>query len=224
MKRTIPARYEQSKPSTPPRGSQVRSIPHLQPPGQPQPDSLAAIPEAASPPIVQDALRSPGQALDPATRAVMEPHFGHDFSQVRVHTDSEAADSARAVNARAYTVGRNVVFGAGQYSRGSREGQKLIAHELAHVVQQGFTPQALQRQPKKPQNKATTNSKKVYEQIKKRNPELAELITPASIDFKSPKGPSRYQSRADAKRRNPYMEGKSLGVARVCWITDCPRK
>jgi hypothetical protein len=66
----------------------------------------------------------------------MEPRFGHDFSRVRVHTDSKAAESARAVNALAYTVGRDVVFGAGQHVPGTSAGQRLLAHELAHVVQQ----------------------------------------------------------------------------------------
>ncbi|HLZ34839.1 MAG TPA: DUF4157 domain-containing protein [Nitrospira sp.] len=89
------------------------------------------------PPIVHEVLRSPGQPLDPATRAFFEPRFGHDFSQVRVHIDAKAAESARAVNAVAYTVGEDVVFGAGQYARKSPVGQRLIAHELAHVLQQG---------------------------------------------------------------------------------------
>lgn len=88
------------------------------------------------PPIVHDVLRSPGQPLDVATRALLEPHFGHDFSQVRVHTDARAVESARMVDALAYTVGRNVVFGAGQYVPGTNAGQKLLAHELTHVVQQ----------------------------------------------------------------------------------------
>jgi hypothetical protein len=94
------------------------------------------------PPIVQDALRSTGQPLDPATRAFMEPRFGHDFSHVRVHTDARAAESAQAVNALAYTVGPDVVFGAGQYAPHSREGQRLLAHELTHVVQQGSSQKA----------------------------------------------------------------------------------
>jgi hypothetical protein len=89
------------------------------------------------PPIVHEVLRSPGQPLDPATRAFMEPRFGHDFSQVRVHTDPQAAESARTVNALAYTMERDVVFGAGQYAPGRFEGQRLLAHELTHVVQQG---------------------------------------------------------------------------------------
>src|SRR5262249_2574029 len=90
----------------------------------------------AAPPIVHDVLRSPGQPLDPATRAFMEPRFGYDFSGVRVHTDARAAESARAVSALAYTVGRDVVFGAGQYAPETHEGQRLMAHELTHVVQQ----------------------------------------------------------------------------------------
>jgi len=89
------------------------------------------------PPIVHDVLSSPGRPLDAGTRAFMEPRFGHDFSQVRVHTDARAAESARAVNALAYTVGRNVVFGEGQYAPETSEGRRLMAHELTHVVQQG---------------------------------------------------------------------------------------
>ena len=91
----------------------------------------------AAPPAVQQVLSAPGRPLDAGTRAYMEPRFGHDFSQVRVHTDAPAAESARAINARAYTVGRDVVFGAGQYAPGTGEGQRLLAHELVHVVQQG---------------------------------------------------------------------------------------
>lgn len=89
------------------------------------------------PPIVHEVLRSPGQPLDPATRAFMEPWFGHDFSRVRVHTDARSSESAQAMNALAYMVGQDVVFGAGQYEPGTIEGKRLMAHELAHVVQQG---------------------------------------------------------------------------------------
>lgn len=89
-----------------------------------------------APPIVHDVLRTPGRPLDQATRAFMEPRFGRDFSGVRVHDDTEAAASAGAVNARAYTVGRDVVFGAGEYSPTEESGKRLLAHELAHAVQQ----------------------------------------------------------------------------------------
>src|SRR5262245_38951532 len=71
------------------------------------------------PPIVHDVLCSPGQPLDAAARAFVEPRFGHDFSHVRVHTGARAAESARAVNALAYTVGPDIVFGASQYAPGT---------------------------------------------------------------------------------------------------------
>jgi hypothetical protein len=86
------------------------------------------------PPIVYEVLRSPGQPLDDATRIDMEQRFGGaDFSDVRIHTDAQAADSAEAVNARAYTVGKDVVFGRGRYETKSVQGRRLLAHELAHV-------------------------------------------------------------------------------------------
>jgi Domain of unknown function (DUF4157) len=89
-----------------------------------------------APPIVHEVLLSPGRPLDAATRAFMEPRFGHDFSQVRVHDDAQAAQSARSINARAYTVGQRVVLSAGEYAPGTSRGHRLLAHELAHVVQQ----------------------------------------------------------------------------------------
>lgn len=89
------------------------------------------------PPIVYDVLHSSGQPLDTATRAFMESRFGHNFSQVRVHTDTKAAESARTVSALAYTIGRDVVFDTGQYAPGTSAGRLLLAHELSHVVQQG---------------------------------------------------------------------------------------
>lgn len=80
-----------------------------------------------------------GKPLPKAERDFFEPRFGHDFSRVRVHADGEATRGADAVQARAYTVGHNIVFGRGQFSA-SAEGRRLIAHELAHVVQQGRAP------------------------------------------------------------------------------------
>jgi hypothetical protein len=90
----------------------------------------------AIPPLVTDVLQSPGEALPASARALMEPRFGHDFGKVRVHTDARAGESATAVNARAYTVGRNIVFGEGQFAPETPRGRVLLAHELAHVVQQ----------------------------------------------------------------------------------------
>lgn len=87
-------------------------------------------------PIVYEVLRSQGQPLDPSTRKFMEARFGKDFSHVRIYTDSKAAESANAINAIAYTMGRNIVFGPGKYTPHLNDGQKLIAHELTHVIQQ----------------------------------------------------------------------------------------
>jgi len=86
--------------------------------------------------LVTPTLRGGGQPLSADTRRFMEPRFGHDFSRVRVHADEAASRSAQAVQANAYTVGSDVVFGAGQYAPGTRDGDRLLAHELAHVVQQ----------------------------------------------------------------------------------------
>ena len=91
---------------------------------------------AEAPPIVRDVLNSPGRSLDAATRAFFEPRFGHDFGSVRVHADERAAESARSVDAQAYTVGSHIVLGSSQSSSGGRPGSSLLAHELAHVVQQ----------------------------------------------------------------------------------------
>ncbi|MFI0607105.1 MAG: DUF4157 domain-containing protein [Anaerolineae bacterium] len=82
------------------------------------------------------ALRGGGQPLPEATRSFFEPRLGFALSKVRVHSNSQAAETARAVNARAFTVGRDVVFGAGEYAPGTTEGRRLLAHELVHVTQQ----------------------------------------------------------------------------------------
>lgn len=82
------------------------------------------------------ALRGGGQPLPSASRAFFEPRFGRDFSGVRVHSDSAATESARSIQARAFTTGQDVAFGAGEYAPEKHEGRKLLAHELTHVVQQ----------------------------------------------------------------------------------------
>jgi len=90
-----------------------------------------------APPLVRAVLGTAGEPLDRRTRADLEPRFGSDFSNVRVHADSTAARSASAVGALAYTVGQDIVFGAGQYRPASPAGRRLLAHELAHTLQQG---------------------------------------------------------------------------------------
>ncbi|WP_410649764.1 DUF4157 domain-containing protein [Amycolatopsis sp. cmx-4-54] len=89
---------------------------------------------------VHDVVTSGGAPLDASTRADMEGRFGHDFGDVRVHTDSAAHDSAKSVNAQAYTVGSNIVFQRDKYDPGSDSGKHMLAHELTHVVQQRSGP------------------------------------------------------------------------------------
>ena len=108
-------------------------------PNGPQPS------EAEAPAIVHWALRSPGKPLDAGSRNFFEARFAHDFSQVRVHHGATAEQSASAIGAHAYTVGRHIVFGRGQYAPATASGQRLLAHELTHVVQQSRGGLAVQR-------------------------------------------------------------------------------
>jgi Domain of unknown function (DUF4157) len=105
--------------------------------------------QTAAPPIVQEVLHSSGQPLDSAFRFFMEARLGRDFSELRVHTNSKAAESAQAIGAAAYALDNHLVFGAGAFNSKSREGRRLIAHELTHVRQQSKGSHIVQRQPKK---------------------------------------------------------------------------
>jgi hypothetical protein len=103
---------------------------------QPKSVGESKISAREAPPIVHEVLSSAGQPLDPGTRAFFEPRFGNDFSDVRVHTDTKAGESARVANALAYAMGQHIVFGAGQYLPEAPGGRRLIAHELTHTLQQ----------------------------------------------------------------------------------------
>jgi hypothetical protein len=87
--------------------------------------------------VVEQTVNAPGQPLAPEIRADMEARFGHDFGGVRIHNDGAAATSAAAISARAYTVGSHIAFASGQYAPEAEAGRLLLAHELAHVIQQG---------------------------------------------------------------------------------------
>jgi hypothetical protein len=161
-------------------------------------DSSAIISPPSSvsevPPIVHEVLRSPGQPLDEDTRAMMEPRFSHDFSHVRVHTDRRAADSARAVNALAYTVGANVVWGSGQYAPATSAGQRLLAHELTHVIQQ-FGPERPQvlSQVSQPSEAAEMEADQMATAITSESPSLTIAKSggeiPVGLDKRSPESP-----------------------------------
>jgi hypothetical protein len=105
-------------------------------PLQAQRAGSGAVPSAAVHAAV-DAVRGGGQPLAPAVRAFLEPRFGRDFSHVRVHSGGEAARAAQSIDARAYTLGRDIAFAPGEYAPHTRPGMRLLAHELTHTVQQG---------------------------------------------------------------------------------------
>lgn len=94
--------------------------------------------------VIHDALGR-GEALPVSTRRFFEPRFGHDFSDVRVHHDAAAAEASRDVDALAFTYGRDIFFAAGRYAPGRADGDELLAHELAHVVQQASAPGPIRR-------------------------------------------------------------------------------
>jgi Domain of unknown function (DUF4157) len=103
--------------------------------------------QSVAPSSVHEVLASPGLPLDIATRSFMEPRFGHDFSMVRVHSGEGAEASAMHVNAFAYTVGHNIVFGTGRFAPWTHEGRRLLSHELTHVMQQNGGIATIQRSP-----------------------------------------------------------------------------
>jgi Domain of unknown function (DUF4157) len=111
-----------------------------------------------APSAVYEAAGSSGQPLDASARAYFEPRFGHDFSRVRIHNDSAAHEAAASIDAKAYTVGSDLVFAPGQYAPHTPEGRQLLAHELTHVVQQagGEAPRLIQRQVFRPRHPSPT--------------------------------------------------------------------
>lgn len=120
---------------------------------QPKRVASSNVGSVAAPSIVQDALGSPGHPLDTATRGFMESRFGYNFSDVRIHTNALAVEAARTLQAEAFTVGNRVFFDSGSYTPSTLTGRHLLAHELAHVVQQRTAGPAsanlVNRQPKK---------------------------------------------------------------------------
>ena len=140
--------------------------------------SAAAASELA-PPIVHDVLRSPGQPLDSATRSFFEPRLGMDLSGVRTHTDSRAVQSAQAVNALAYTSGRDIVFREGAYAPSTASGGRLLAHELAHVAQQSGATPTLQRQEKEDEGHGPRRGISVHTDC---NEDQARMIAQAIVN------------------------------------------
>ena len=109
---------------------------HRQPDGASASGTSLGATSSGVPSAVHRSLDSGGRSLPDSTREHFESRFGHDFSKVRIHTDQRASEGASAINARAFTSGSHIVFGAGQFAPQSSVGQKLLAHELTHVLQQ----------------------------------------------------------------------------------------
>jgi hypothetical protein len=141
----------------------------------------------AAPASVDQALASPGRPLEPTLLRDMEQRFGHDFSRVRVHTGTAAEQSARDVNAHAYTIGNNVVFGAGQFAPDTSHGRRLIVHELTHTLQQSAGSMTLQRfvpctRPRMSLEECPQREPGEYAQSR-RDPMIVEFITSPEVGY-----------------------------------------
>jgi len=141
--RTLPMKERYERPTTTEERERQRHPELFRLPAQRAPASTAPAPAYAD---VDSALASPGRPLDPSTRRAMEAHFGYDFSGVRVHDDARAAASAAALDAVAFTVGQDIAFGPGRYAPSTTAGREILAHELAHTIQQRRTGRRVDRQ------------------------------------------------------------------------------
>jgi hypothetical protein len=152
------------------------------------------------PAMVDEVIGSAGAPLDREAREFFEPRFGHDFSQVRVFADERASMSARSVNALAYAVGNNLVFGSGKYEPHTIEGRHLLAHELAHVIQQA---PGLNRQegtiPSGPFQVGSDRARQYVPQLRPRVP-VAPDIPPPPVPAPELTPPATCPSTTDARR------------------------
>lgn len=156
--------------------------------------------DVANPTVtVNDVLQSSGQPLNEDTRAFMELRFGHDFSQVRIHTDAQAATSAQALNARAYTVGQNVVFGAGQSTPETTTGKHLLAHELTHVIQQSSLGNTI----------APYLDRKVL--LQQQATDTEDKLEAVDLDS-NPLQPAKSQFQPKDETRDPVIEVEEEGI------------
>lgn len=165
-----------------------------------------------APPLVHSVLSSNGRPMDADSQHFMESRFGQDFSQVRIHTDGQAAKSAASIQAKAYTSGRNIVFGSGEYQPETDGGKRLLAHELVHVVQQGNgISNAVQRQST---SQATASSEQAPAQTTTSGTATpAEGATPAN--YTSP------QARGTAPRRATLPQSTTSSIDLTRFLCNC---
>lgn len=163
------------------------------------------------PAIVHDVLRSPGMPLDAETRTFMGTRFGQDFSQVRIHADARSAESAASVNSLAYTVGRDVVFGSGQYTPTTLAGQKLLAHELTHVVQQRNATGGLALADTNLEREADASAEAI----------ATGRTAPATVSAAVTPQLARQQDLRETKKLPPEPDGRQIEVTRSVTPGKC---
>jgi len=182
-----------------------------------QADGSGAVDEAVAKSI--QAKRGSGQALDEGARRNLEPAFGEDFSDVRVHTDGEADTLNHAVQAEAFTTGKDIFFREGSYNPGSSDGQKLLAHELTHVVQQQSAPPTTELTVSEPEDASEREAGHVADSFSataapaaavSRQPEEEELAM-SRLDREEPEEEELAMSRLD--REEP--EEEELAMSRL---------
>ncbi len=162
------------------------------------------------PGIVEEILGSTGQPLDTRIRYEFESRFGYDFNDVRVHTGSEAAESARAVEAQAYTAGSDIVFASGQYSPHTTSGRTLLAHELTHVLQQRGADRSLSR----------SLSAAAHSVVQRSPAPKGELILPPETISDDPRERSQWRAAVDhAVRAQFHLTGPGITDAQVSYRT-----
>ena len=218
---------------TKPIGDQITPLVQRQvEPEEEEEETLQAKAEGQTPQVAPNlesrinALQGGGQSLSKETRNFFEPRFGRDFSNVKIHTDSNANQMARSINARAFTKGKNIVFGGGEYSPASFSGKRLLGHELTHVVQQhsaadGFMQvpkqlqvqlksDALQRQISKTKQARPGGAVNRLKKIDRRKypwmPQLAQITTEIANKFRL----EHEQPRRDAINK---VQTRIMGIA-----------
>lgn len=187
-----------------------------------------------------DALRSGGRPLSRSEREFFEPRFGRDFSHVRIHADSRASSLAQAMNARAFTRGHAIVFGGRRDPQGIRADRRLLAHELAHVVQEGMGLRPEKHRPKpstgsdrgktwtQPLTVSRIAQPALQRAVRIRNPRLsvtqrptvrAPSIVPPNVDFSSNAIRMRGQARIDGQAaENAQCSGHTFGFLQTQWV------
>ena len=173
---------------------------------------------------VRRVLKSPGRLIDLPVRSRFEGYFGTDFSQVRIHTGSEAAASANSIFASAYTVGNHIAFGANNYQPSSIQGQQLLAHELTHVVQQGNSPASLKTlELGQPDSRAEYEAREIESNLAVSEGMQSSIRarSPHCIQRQTLEPNSQVDSQSGMSKENPQCEFKPSWLDKaVLWLTE----